>query len=307
MLIWMVYALWRLGRGDLPLTACVAVAILSTAHIIATQLLLGWLGQLTPLAIALASVGLAAPTLAVGVLPHRASTHAALRNARVQAQGVTLPPWAWLIVLSYAAIVLRNVFYGWFLPPYDRDGLAYHLPIMASMYQAHSVAPIPSLSVWVRSYPINGELMQLWMFASLGLDKLVDLAFLPGVIFGALALYGIARHFEASCAASISGAAVFAFTPTVLLRQVGSYNDAWLVSLFIMGLYLILKSAPHGTAGAVEAAMLSAAVCGRRGLERNTPAWPWPRCSAPCWSFDCWGESLRLRAKCETPQCVPPG
>lgn len=257
-LIWMVYALWRLGRGDAPLTACVAAAVLSTAHIIATQLVLGWLGLLTPLAIALASVGLAAVTLAFGVLPQRASIHAALRNARVQARGVTLPPWAWLIVLLCAAIVLRNIFYGWFLPPYDRDGLAYHLPIMASMVQAHSVAPIPSLSVWVRSYPINGELMQLWMFAPLGLDKLVDLAFLPGVIFGALALYGIARHFQASHAASIAGAAVFAFTPTIFLRQVGSYNDAWLVSLFIMGVYLILKSAPHGTASAVELAF----VCG---------------------------------------------
>ena len=261
-LIWMVYALWRLGRGDAPLTACVAAAVLSTAHIIATQLVLGWLGLLTPLAIALASVGLAAVTLALGVLPRRASIHAALRKARLQARGVTLPPWAWLIILLYAAIVLRNIFYGWFLPPYDRDGLAYHLPIMASMVQAHSVAPIPSLSVWVRSYPINGELMQLWTFAPLGLDKLVDLAFLPGVIFGALALYGIARHFEASRAASIAGAAVFAFTPTVFLRQVGSYNDAWLVSLFIMGVYLILKSAPHGTASAVELAIPSGLCAG---------------------------------------------
>ena len=255
-LIWMVYALWRLGRGDAPLTACVAATVLSTAHIIATQLVLGWLGLLTPPAIALASVGLAAVALAFGVLPHRASIREALREARAKARWVTLPPWAWLIILLYAAIVLRNVFYGWFLPPYDRDGLAYHLPIMASMVQAHSVAPIPSLSVWVRSYPINGELMQLWTFAPLGLDKLVDLAFLPGVIFGGLALYGIARHFQASRAASIAGAAVFAFTPTIFLRQVGSYNDAWMVSLFIMGAYLILKSAPHGTASAVELAVM---------------------------------------------------
>ena len=26
-LIWMVYALWRLGRGDAPLTACVAATV----------------------------------------------------------------------------------------------------------------------------------------------------------------------------------------------------------------------------------------------------------------------------------------
>jgi hypothetical protein len=261
-LIWTVYALWRLGRGDAPLTACVAAAVLTTAHIIATQLVLGWLGLLTPLAIALTSVGLATVTIALGVLPQRAPILTALRDARLQARGVTLPPWAWLIILLYTAIVLRNVFYGWFLPPYDRDGLAYHLPIMASMVQAHSVAPIPSLSVWIRSYPINGELMQLWTFAPLGLDKLVDLAFLPGVIFGALALYGIARHFEASRAASIAGAAVFAFTPTIFLRQVGSYNDAWLVSLFIMGVYLILKTAPHSTASAIELAMLSGLCAG---------------------------------------------
>jgi hypothetical protein len=104
--------------------------------------------------------------------------------------------------------------------------------------------------------------MQLWTFAPLGLDKLVDLAFLPGVIFGALALYGIARHFEASRAASLAGAAVFAFTPTVFLRQVGSYNDAWLASLFIMGVYLILKLAPHDSRSAIELAALSGLCAG---------------------------------------------
>jgi hypothetical protein len=261
-LIWSTYALWRLARGDAPLTACVAAAILATAHIITTELVLGWFGVLTPLAIALVSFVLVVPTLALGVFPNRAAIRGALRDARAHMQGVTLPTWAWLIILLYTAIVLRNVFYGWFLPPYDRDGLAYHLPIMASMVQAHSVAPIPSLSVWIRSYPINGELMQLWMYAPLGLDKLVDLAFLPGVLFGGLALYGIARHFRASRAASVAGAAVFTFTPTVFLRQVGSYNDAWLASLFIMGAYLILRSAPHDVRSAVELSGLSGLCAG---------------------------------------------
>jgi len=262
MLIWMVYALWRLGRGDAPLAACVAAAVLSTAHIIATLLVLGWFGLLTPLGITVASVALTALTAAVGVIPRRTAIKAALRDARIRVRQISLPGWAWLLIALYAAILLRNIFYGWFLPPYDRDGLAYHLPIMASMYQAHSVAPINSLSVWVRYYPINGELLQLWTFAPIGFDKLVDLAFLPGVTFGALALYGIARHFGASLPASLAGASVFAFTPTVFLRQVGSYNDAWMAAVFFMGVFLLLKWTPHTLSGVVELAAHIGATAG---------------------------------------------
>jgi len=255
-LIWLVYALWRLARGDRPLVAMCAATVLSTAQIIATQLILGWLGLLTPLAIAAASMALSAFIATVGVIPRRMAIRTALRHARIQVRQISLPAWAWLLILLYAAILLRNFVYGWYLPPYDRDGLAYHLPIMASLFQAHAVVPIPSLSVWVRSYPINGELLQLWNFLPLGLDKLVDLAFLPGVAFGALALFGIARHFGASRASAIAGAAVFAFAPTVFLRQVGSYNDAWMVSIFFMGVFLLLKSAPVAPARVVETALL---------------------------------------------------
>jgi hypothetical protein len=259
-LIWLVYAFWRLAHGDRPLVAACAATVLSTAQIIATQLILGWLGLLRPLAIAATSVALSVFIAAVGVIPWRTEIAAALGKVRVQVRRISLPAWTWLLILLYAAILLRNVAYGWYLPPYDRDGLAYHLPIMASLFQAHAVVPIPSLSVWVRSYPINGELLQLWNFLPLGLDKLVDLAFLPGVAFGALALFGIARHFGASRDSAIAGAAVFAFAPTVFLRQVGSYNDAWMVSIFFMGVFLLLKSAPITPARVAETA-LSCGLC----------------------------------------------
>jgi hypothetical protein len=255
-LIYLTFLLWRFARGDRFLPAAVAAAALTTGQIIGVQLVLGWLGMLTPLAVSLTSLGFTLLLLCVAVIPRRGAIGLALREVRASVRKISLPAWAWLLVALYAGILLRNVFYGWFLPPYDRDGLAYHLPIMASLFQAHSVAPIPSLSVWVRSYPINGELVQLWSFLPLGVDKLVDLAFLPGIVLGALSLYGIARHFGATRAASLAGAAVFAFTPTVFLRQVGSYNDAWLISIFFMGVFLLLKSRLDDSARTAEAALL---------------------------------------------------
>jgi hypothetical protein len=256
LLIYLTYVAWRLARGDRLLVATVAAAVLTAAQIIGVQLVLGWVGALTPIAASLTSLGFTLLVAAFGVFPRSGAIRLALRELRASVRKTSLPAWAWLLVALYAAILLRNIFYGWFLPPYDRDGLAYHLPIMASLYQAHSVAPIPSLSVWVRSYPINGELLQLWSFMPLGVDKLVDLAFLPGVVFGGMALFGIARHFGASPVASLAGAAVFAFTPTVFLRQVGSYNDAWLVSIFFMGVLLVLKLRLDDSARVTEAALL---------------------------------------------------
>ncbi len=262
LLIYITFFAWRLARGDRVFTAAIAAAILSTAQIIGVQLVLGWVGALTPVAVSLVALGLSVLLAAVAVIPQRDAVRLALREARARMRTISVPAWAWLLMVMYAAILARNIFYGWVLPPYDRDGLAYHLPIMASLYQAHSVAPIPSLSVWVRSYPINGELNQLWALLPLGVDKLVDLAFLPGVVFGGLALFGIARHFDASRAASLAGAAVFVFAPTVFLRQVGAYNDAWLISFFFMGVYLVLKSRLDSVPRMAEAALLSGLCAG---------------------------------------------
>jgi hypothetical protein len=79
-------------------------------------------------------------------------------------------------------------------------------------------------------------------------DKVVDWAFVPSIVAGALAVYGLARRLGVKPLAAVLGASVMAFAPRMLLQQVDMMNDALFASLIAMGIFMIL-GAPASEGG----------------------------------------------------------
>ena len=229
------------GKTSGVLYALIAAQVAFTGQVLGAMLVLGWLGILRPIPLAAVCALITAGVYYFGVRPRWGT---ALDQNRVFVswlKKIRIPAWVILLGLLMAGILLRNIFWGWFLPPFQRDDIAYHLPIMGNILQSGAIRYFPSPADRISDFPINSELFQAWNFIFVGLDKLVDLAFLPGILIGGAALYGICRRFGFSRRASVAGWAVFAFTPLVFLQQLGSYNDAWMASLFLCGAYLAVS------------------------------------------------------------------
>jgi hypothetical protein len=157
----------------------------------------------------------------------------------------------YIVLTAYAAVLLRSLALGFVLPPREWDGLVYHLPIMGAFYQRHAIEPLTSHIVWVNAYPFTGELLSLWNLIFLGVDKFVDIGSLVPVAFGAVAVVGLARAWGASRQASILGASIFAFAPTLIHQQVGTSTDALTAAVFSMGAFLVV-GVPRGSNGAKD-------------------------------------------------------
>ncbi len=236
-LVW--YGWWTARRPGI-VYSIVGALLFATAQIVLTELALGLLGVLYAGVLIALNLAVSALVFILGVWPNRrqiSEVHNALRETwRSRRKSIA----AVFLVALFLGITVWNLGWGWFLPPREWDALNYHLPIMAAFYQSHSVFPIPSPIYWIRTYPINGELVQLWALAAVGVDKVVDWAFVPSIIGGAIAVYGLGRRLGAKPEAAIFGACVMAFAPRMLLQQVDMMNDALFAAWMAMGLYMIL-------------------------------------------------------------------
>jgi len=249
------------GRSSGVLYSGIAAQVSFIGQVLGVMLVLGWLGILRPVPLAAACALITAGVFVLGVRPHWQTVLDRNRVFIAWLRKVRLP--VWIIVLGglMGIVLIRNAVWGWFLPPFLRDDIAYHLTIMGNIVQSGALRYFPSPSEWIRDYPVNSELIQGWNYFFIGYDKLVDLAFLPTILVGGLALYGICRRFGFSRRAAVVGWAVFSFTPLVFLMQMGSYNDAWLASVFICGVYFVLRRDPEsGRNGDVANAVL-AGIC----------------------------------------------
>ncbi|MGA2820187.1 MAG: hypothetical protein ABSF61_05970 [Anaerolineales bacterium] len=238
-LIWAAWYLALCGFCRSAPYAMVASMLMTIAQIILSELGLGLIGLLyAPVVIGvnLVATGI---VLLTRVVPKWGRVIEAQRQLLSQVRTIRLSLFGRAVLGLYLLVLLRSAFEGFFLAPREWDALVFHLPIMAEIYQAHAIRPFSSLVIWVRAYPFNVELLSLWNLLFLGVDKLVDIPSLPAIVTGALAVYGLSRRWGASRDAALAGACIFAFAPTMVLQQVSSHVDAFMASIFAMGVYLL--------------------------------------------------------------------
>lgn len=238
LLMWAVWWIWLLARHEDALYAGLAAVLFATAQVVGIELLLGLCGVLYLVPLETAQVLLSLAFFLAAIRPRLPQAWEHLQLFLKDRKGLRYSPLVVVLLALASFVVLRSLFEGFFLPPREWDALTYHLPILAAFYQMHAIRPLHSLIVWVDSYPFDGELLSLWTVIFLGLDKLVDLSYLPILLAGLVSLYGLARSLGASRAGSLMGASLAAFAPAVIAQQVTAHLDAFNMALLAMGLYL---------------------------------------------------------------------
>lgn len=127
---------------------------------------------------------------------------------------------AWLMLLVYL------------LPPFDYDGLAYHLIDVAAWLQAGRIYDIP-FSFWSNSYPANTEVFDTWLTMFLHSDALANGGQIPFALCGGLGVASLARTYGLKRSSAVTAGALFVLTPIVLVEMLSGYVDVAMSGVFL--------------------------------------------------------------------------
>jgi len=279
-----------LGLGALTLPRAdgferlLAGGLLTTALIVVIVALLGTIGLLTTRVLAMTLV-VSAVAVVVAVRVRRSPWRLPWRAA------VSLET-APLLLVATAAVAFA-VMAAYYLPVWQWDALAYHLPYVNLVLQNGTFADVPPDVPFLSTYPHVVE----WAFtawrALLPDDRLVDLAQLPFGLLGSLAIATTAHrqgarpdHAVAAGAAWLTLPAVFLQLPTnyidvasqaLLLTAVAfvlSPLDRTRVLLAAVAIGLFLGTKPHAPIGAAILLAVLTVLAVRAGLRVMVPvAW----------------------------------
>lgn len=133
-----------------------------------------------------------------------------------------------LLLGLLGANLLWLLFLACIFPPYAYDEFYYHMPIVATIIQEHTIVPPDSAIPYIQAYPRFSELLSVWNSIFLHRDTFADLAQVPMLAMGGLALYIIARNAGAMRRWAIACAALWWFCPIVILQANTTYNDIML-------------------------------------------------------------------------------
>lgn len=193
----------------------------------------------------LAISGVVASLLIVAVaLTRRFPDKVALQVARQHVEQVVADlraePFATALAGTSAAVTLWLTFLGTVLPPYDYDGLWYHLTSVVTWLQQRqlSVSPVEG---WSNGYPANTELIFTWQALYVGDGRFIHNAEALFAVIGALAVSGIARVFEASRPQALAAASLYVLTPAVMAQEPTAYVDLAFASMFLAFFYFALR------------------------------------------------------------------
>ncbi|HEX9067922.1 MAG TPA: hypothetical protein VF807_04075 [Ktedonobacterales bacterium] len=243
------------------------------AQIVGTSLLAGALIQrLTPAMLialnGLVCVGLLLLAWRFGEPFSRAQVSAYLRRLGGALGEVLMTPWSAALLLLTLANMLWLSVAALIVPPYDWDGLAYHLLAVVTWIQAGKFAFSPHMSN-VNFYPFNTELIYDWLAIFPHNGSLVRLGQMIFVVGGMLGLAGICRLFGLSKPIAASAGCLFFLTPIVLAQVNTAYVDVAFASMVIVCFSFILRYAQDGAwqtllmaggSGGVELGMKASAV-----------------------------------------------
>lgn len=199
------------------------------------------LESFTTLAISGAVASLLVVTVA---LTHRFPTRSAVQMARQQmvqiAADLRAEPFVAALTGVSAVVTLWLTFLGTVLPPYDYDGLWYHLTTVVTWLQQRqlSVSPVEG---WSNGYPANTELIFTWQALFFGDGRFIHNAEALFAVIGALAVAGIARILEASRPQALAAASLYLLTPAVMAQEPTAYVDLAFASMFLAFFYFALR------------------------------------------------------------------
>jgi hypothetical protein len=215
------------GRADAASTAgVVALALVSTAVLVT-----GALGGLR--APALLGVHALQASLALAVVVRRGGWQVPRPTWRRPEW--RRPGWESLLVALAVLALGWQLLVALVLPPFDYDGLSYHLTTVAAWVQSESLAPSP-MTPCCAYYPFNAELPSAWLVVLVGSDALVGTVQVAAAALAGAAVAAIARTAGLSRRGAVAAGALFVLTPALLAQAPTSYVDVLLAALVLAGL-----------------------------------------------------------------------
>jgi hypothetical protein len=225
-----------LGALTLPradgLERLLAGGLLTTALTVVTVALLGALGVLTtPVLAATLVVSAVAVVLAI-----RARQAPWRLNWRLAVSREAAP------LLLVAAVALGLVVSAaYYLPVWQWDALAYHLPYVDFVLQNGTFADVPADVPYLSTYPHVVEWAYTAWRAMLPDDRLVDLAQLPFGLLGAVAIATTAHHQGARPDHAVAAGAVWLTLPAVFLQLPTNYIDGASAAVLLTAVAFLLS------------------------------------------------------------------
>lgn len=209
-----------------------AVAAVFCAMVIVIEAALGFAGALTPVATAAA---VAIITTGGSFLLKRSGEIAAPPDKRFP-----LP----IAALVFAPLLMVAVWAAATPPPAGGDGFIYHLNFPAVWLKHHRIecVPLPFGAQAATYYPLNTELLLLWLMLPFHEDFLTNAAQVPFLILcGALAAALSMRVLRTSRAAAVAGALATASAPAFVQQAVVARVDLAFTAWFLATLLFLFE------------------------------------------------------------------
>jgi hypothetical protein len=236
---WHLFA--AVHAGGSRSTRAVLMGIGASGQVVVTLTLLGSVGWLTPTAAALATALLSG--LLVWTTQRAAGRGALLtifltdwRALRTAVRGTC----AWETVLLTGLLLFAGLWIVTairFYPPRGIDDVTYHLPEIYQSLQDHRLVLLPVALRGHFAYPLNGELLFLWVTLFTHAIRWVDAPQAVLWLFAFAAVFSLARRFALPPRGAFLAAALFTLMPVSLLQAPSNYVDvissAWLLSAMV--------------------------------------------------------------------------
>ncbi len=174
-----------------------------------------------------------------------------------------------ILLLLLTLWLIWLVFLAGIFPPFAYDEFYYHMPIVASVIQTHTILPPDSSNLYLRTYPRYSELLSVFNSIFLHRDTYADLALIPFWLVGGLAIFSLVRRTNASRRWALLCAALWWFCPTVMIQAKSTYNDVMVGGLWAISLVFLYPTDEHssktrlGLAGLASGLMLGSKISGQ--------------------------------------------
>lgn len=226
----------------------VQFGLLSTAHVVLSEIVLGYVGLLTVYHCLIWQVAFLAFQLILNLvrpLPTEATNTSS--EGRVWSIG-QYGPASWVGVPALLALTVFLLVVGFRSPPSEYDSLTYHLVFPVHWLQDHTLKVIHTpFGDQAPAYaPSNVELVWLWLLLPLHSDFLAKVGQFPFWLLAAVILYGLCREFEWRPNESLLASLCFLGATPIALQSISADVDvAWTCFFFAALLFLIRSAKDH--------------------------------------------------------------
>ena len=127
------------------------------------------------------------------------------------------------------------------VPPNTWDSFMYHLSRAAMWLQNDTLQHFETPLALRNAYPINAEVLQLWLMALWGSDRLVAYVQWTAALAAMLSIYATGRQLGFSRSGSLFGALTWSTLTIVVVQTTSTKNDLLLATLCSVSFYFLVK------------------------------------------------------------------